>query len=207
LAVEAFRKIDISIDEPFSQELSEGWLGMVVDCALQVALPPDAPGQVSLLVADDATVRDLNREYRGLDEVTDVLSFSTSHPGHWEGEAEAPDDRYLKPGLPEVGDGLPFVLPPDELPILGDIVVSYPQAQRQASARHPDGSGLARELTLLIIHGVLHLVGHDHLEPEETALMQAKEQAALSLALSSQLSAFRPVLPGSGEADGLTLKA
>lgn len=146
-------------------------------------MAPDELGQVSVLVADDATIRELNREYRGLDEVTDVLSFSTSHPGHWEDEAEAPDDRYLKPGVLAGGDELLFVLPPDEPPMLGDIVVSYPQAQRQAQARKEP---VAREVALLVIHGVLHLVGHDHVEPEETAVMQAKEQAALLLAFSSQ---------------------
>jgi len=171
---------------------------MVVDCALRVALAPHEPGQLSLLVTDDVTVRQLNREYRGLDEVTDVLSFSTSHPGHWEGQVEAPEENYLKPGAPEGSGELPFVLPPDELPMLGDVVISYTQAQRQAQARK---ESLSKEVALLIIHGVLHLVGYDHVEPDETAVMQAKEQAALSLVFSGQLSAVSPIPPGSGGAE------
>ena len=136
---------------------------------------------MSLLIADDDAIRELNREFRGLNEVTDVLAFSASHAGYWQGEAEASADHYVKPGPPEK-DGLGFVLPPDELPVLGDIVISYPQAQRQAQER---GEPVERELALLIVHGVLHLTGYDHLAPEETAVMQTKERAALSLVLDA----------------------
>ena len=80
------REIDLLVSETFQEKLSEDWLMRVIEGALQVALPPDEPGQVSLLVTDDATVKELNRRYRGLDEVTDVLSFSANYPGHWEGE-------------------------------------------------------------------------------------------------------------------------
>ena len=167
------RQIDVSMDEPFQKDISEEWVTMAADCALRAALPASEPGQVSLLVTDDATVRELNRKFRGVDEVTDVLSFSTTYPGHWEGEAEAPDDQYLKPGDPF---SPPFILPPDEPPPLGEVIISYPQAHRQAQGRNEP---VERELALLIVHGVLHLVGHDHLNPEDTPLMQAKEQAAL----------------------------
>ena len=70
-----------------------------------------------------------------------------------------------------------FILPPEELPPLGEVIVSYPQTLRQAEQR---GEPVERELALLLVHGVLHLVGHDHLEPEETELMQARERAALA---------------------------
>jgi len=127
---------------------------------------------VSLVVSDDATLQRLNREFRGLNELTDVLSFSGSAPGSWEGDGAAPGDRYLQPG----GEDLLFVIPPDEAPPLGEVIISYPQARRQALER---GEPVGRELALLIVHGVLHLVGHDHLEPEETARMKAQEAAAL----------------------------
>jgi probable rRNA maturation factor len=167
------RQIDVSIDEPFQKDISEEWVMMVAECALEVALPAGEPGQVSLLITDDATVQGLNRKYRGVDEVTDVLSFSTTYPGHWEGEAEAPDEQYLKPGDPFPPH---FILPPDEAPPLGEVIISYPQAHRQAQGRNEP---IERELALLIVHGVLHLVGHDHLNPKDIPLMQAKEQAAL----------------------------
>ena len=69
-----------------------------------------------------------------------------------------------------------FVMPPGEPEPLGELIVSYPQMRRQAEAR---GIPLERELAHLIVHGVLHLIGHDHVESEEAAEMQSKEQAAL----------------------------
>ena len=212
------RQIYISVSEDFRQDLSEDWLEQALRLALSEALLPDEPCQVSLLVTDDATVQELNRDYRGLDEVTDVLSFSATHCGHWEGIAEPPpasiesmaesmaepvaatgpmgtigtigsieiveatEAGALDPG-PEAfpafapDDWPDFILPPDELPPLGEVIISYPQTRRQALALDRP---VDQELALLIVHGVLHLVGHDHLEPEETARMQAREQAALS---------------------------
>ena len=224
------RQIYISVSEDFRQDLSEDWLEQAIRLALSEALLPDEPCQVSLLVTDDATVQELNRDYRGLDEVTDVLSFSATHSGHWEGIAEPPPasiesmtepkaasiESMAEPmaatepmgaigaigsieimeateaGAAEAGasdsdpeafpafapdDWPDFVLPPDELPPLGEVIISYPQTRRQALALDRP---VDQELALLIVHGVLHLVGHDHLEPEETARMQAREQAALS---------------------------
>jgi probable rRNA maturation factor len=175
------RQIDVSIDEAFQKDVSEEWVMAAAECALQVALAADEPGQVSLLVTDDATVQGLNRKFRGVDEVTDVLSFSTTYPGHWEGDADAPDQQYLKPGE---SSPLPFIMPPDEAPPLGEVIISYPQARRQAQERNEP---VERELALLIVHGVLHLVGHDHLSPADTPLMQAKEQAALAALSRSEI--------------------
>ena len=225
------RQIYISVSEDFRQDLSEDWLEQALRLALSEALLPDEPCQVSLLVTDDATVQELNRDYRGLDEVTDVLSFSATHCGHWEGIAEPPPasiesmaesmaepmaESMAEPvaatgpmgtictigsieiveateaGAAEAGaldsgpeafpafapdDWPDFILPPDELPPLGEVIISYPQTRRQALALDRP---VDQELALLIVHGVLHLVGHDHLEPEGTARMQAREQAALS---------------------------
>ncbi len=167
------RPIYLSIADEFLPDLSAGWLEEALQHGLAQVLNPGQPAQVSLVIADDATLRQLNRDYRGLDEVTDVLSFSSSHQGHWEGEGEPP------PGLgDEPPEGWPpFALPPDEPPPLGEIIISYPQARRQAEAL---GRSVDRELALLIVHGALHLAGHDHAEPEETARMQAREQAALA---------------------------
>ena len=167
-------QIDVSVDRAFQPDLPESWLGAAVKAALGVALAEGERCQVSVLVTGDETVRRLNRDYRGLDEVTDVLSFSSSHAGRWQGEVDQPRVHRQSQGA---GDELPFVYPPDEPPPLGEVVISYPQAQRQASA---SGQPLYQELAKLIVHGVLHLVGHDHLEPQEEAKMQAKERAALA---------------------------
>src|SRR5437764_190517 len=88
--------------------------------------------ELSILLCDDATMRVLNRRYRGLDRSTDVLAFAIA-----EGES-----------LPRAGPVL-----------LGDIVISLPTAARQARAA---GKDLLGELTHLLAHGLLHLLGCDH---------------------------------------------
>ncbi len=176
----------VSIDERFEEELDSAWLEMVAQAGLVVA-EIAGEAEVSLLITDDETVRELNREYRGLDETTDVLSFSTEFPGHWEGEGDGPMDSRFRGndetggndgrGRYDEGDG-EFVLPPGLPTPLGEIIVSWPQAQRQAVERRESPSD---ELAHLIVHGALHLVGHDHEEPEETARMQVLEKKALRL--------------------------
>ena len=170
-------RIDVAIAGPFRKELSVVWLRKVAAHALREAWPDGEPGQLSLVVTDDDAVRDLNREFRGLDEVTDVLSFSPSHSGHWEGEAQGPRDRAL-----DIDDSTQpaFVLPPGELPVLGEVVISYPQTRRQA----PDHNhSVNQELARLVIHGVLHLAGYDHMEPHEADRMRARERAAATAVL------------------------
>ena len=145
------------------------WLELALRRGLAQVLPREAYGQASLLLTDDDTMRRLNREYRGLDQTTDVLSFSAAHGGHWAGDEEPP----------AAGDDWPadFPLPDGEPPPLGDIVISAPQAIRQAEAQ---GVPLVRELALLIVHGALHLLGHDHYDERERYEMQRLEKAALA---------------------------
>jgi probable rRNA maturation factor len=111
------------------------------------APPTDASG-VSIVLSGDAMLRRLNREFRGKDATTDVLSFSSEGEEH-----------------------------PDGSRPLGEIVISVPQAARQAEAR---GHSLARELRILAIHGYLHLLGYDH-EVDDGRMMrlQARLQRAL----------------------------
>jgi probable rRNA maturation factor len=170
----SLQEIDISVDEPYQQELPEVWLRTVMEAALVEALPQGEPAQVGLVVTDDKTVQELNQQFRGLDEVTDVLSFSASHSGHWEGDPQESDEAS-----PESVDSeeLNFVLPPGEPSPLGEVIISFPQTIRQAQERN---GPVEQELALLIIHGVLHLVGYDHMEPEDEAQMQAKERSALA---------------------------
>ena len=162
-------QVDISVQRPFIGKLSRPLLRRAVTLTLKLASPGE-PCQLGLVIAGDETVRDLNRDYRGLDEVTDVLSFATFHQGHWEGEGDPPPDSA----------DTPFVLPPDEPRHLGEVVVSYPQAARQAG---PGEDGLQKEMVHLVAHGVLHLLGFDHLEPQEALEMEALERQVLSLVL------------------------
>ncbi len=163
------REIDVAIDLELAVDWAENGIFTAAREALRVALPKDSGGQVSLLLTDDATVQGLNRRYRGLDETTDVLSFSTTFPGQWEGETE---------NQTPVGDvSGDFVMPPGETPPLGEVIISYPQAQRQAAEK---GCRVREELALLVVHGILHLVGFDHGEPQEAAVMAAKEGLAMA---------------------------
>jgi probable rRNA maturation factor len=110
--------------------------------------PPTEATTVSMVLATDETLRRLNREFRGKDATTDVLSFAS-------GGEELPDGS--RP--------------------LGEIVISVPQAARQAEEL---GHSLARELRVLAIHGYLHLLGYDH-EVDDGRMMRL--QARLERAL------------------------
>ena len=138
-----------------------------MSCVLdQAVLSGDC--QLSLVITDDETVKRLNSDYRGVNEVTDVLSFSSCYQGHWEGEEEPPL---------QAASSVPFVLPPEEPEHLGEVIISYPQAARQAGHGAVE---LKKELALLIVHGVLHLLGFDHVEPQDEASMRAREREILS---------------------------
>lgn len=127
--------------------LNETLLTQAIRAALQQqSAAPDA--ELSLVFVDNASMQAYNRDYRGLDEPTDVLSFPS-------GEID----------------------PDSDAPYLGDIILSYPKAQAQAEA---GGHPLAEELQLLAVHGVLHLLGHDHYEDDEKAAMWAAQDNILT---------------------------
>ena len=182
----------VLVDEPYDGEIDAGWLEGVARAGLAAAgVVRDA--EVSLLITGDETVCALNAEYRGLNETTDVLSFSAEHPGHWEGEGDGPTDSRFGGNDEEHGNDAEygrFVLPPGLPQPLGEIIVSWPQAQRQAGER---GLSPMQELAHLVVHGALHLVGYDHVEPEDAALMQAREREALTaLSLTLPLGKQEP---------------
>lgn len=104
--------------------------------------PPNA--DLTIVLTVDARLQQLNREYLGIDAPTDVLSFPAS-----ESDGSETD--------PETGS-----------PYLGDILISIPRAKAQAKAA---GHALESEVQLLVVHGVLHLLGHDHAEPKEQKKM------------------------------------
>jgi len=103
---------------------------------------------LAVVIVDDEEIRDLNAQFLGNDEPTDVLSF------------------------PDEGDD--FIEGGDTEPFLGDIAISLPTAQRQADAvGHP----LAAEMAHLLVHGILHLCGYDHVNGgEEEARMRIREE-------------------------------
>ncbi len=119
-------------------------------------------GNASLVITDDKTVRDLNKTHRGLDEVTDVLSFSNNFEGEYYGDDSA-DVSFFESN---------FVLPPDHPDTIGEVIVSLPQAIRQSqSERH----SVRVELSKLVAHGFLHLLGYDHIESQDRKMMERLE--------------------------------
>jgi len=102
---------------------------------------------LTIVITSNEQMRELNRQFRNIDAPTDVLSF--------------PAD---------------FADPENEIPYLGDIIISYPRAEEQSNT---GGHSIEAELQLLVVHGVLHLLGHDHADPEEKADMWAAQKEIL----------------------------
>ena len=160
-------QVTVQVFGEFVDMVSAPWLTHVARSTLSVeASSPAEP--LSVVIADDQTVRSLNKQHRGLDEHTDVLSFSFRHQGQIYGEEDPPESRPL--------DG-EFVLPPGESTGLGEVIISFPQAERQAVEANRT---VQQELASLLAHGVLHLLGYDHMEPAEEAEMRAKEADILA---------------------------
>ena len=125
-------------------------------------------GEVSVLLADDDRLRTLNRDWRGKDRATNVLSF--------------PADRPL-------GDMAP---PAGCLPLLGDIAVACETVRAEAEA---EGKRIEDHLSHLLVHGTLHLLGYDHEGEAEAQLMEGRETrllAALGIADPYRQEAFAP---------------
>ena len=144
-------KIGVFIDPQFQELVDREGVRKIAREVLRAENVP-SPCEVSLVITGSGTVRRLNRDYRGVDQPTDVLAFSMS---------------------PEEAD---FILPPDNVLRLGEVVISYPRAEEQAREQ---GHSTNRELALLVIHGMLHLLGYDHDKPEEGKKMRAREKELL----------------------------
>ncbi|WP_413780439.1 rRNA maturation RNase YbeY [Anaeroselena agilis] len=131
--------------------MKETVTSVLTEAARELGISPHA--EVGVVFADDAYIRELNRDYRGIDAATDVLSFALD-----EGEE------------PAVQGG------PEEA-LLGDIVISLETAERQAAEF---GHSLEREMAYLTVHGMLHLVGYDHEDEHDKAAMRSREEQILA---------------------------
>ena len=107
--------------------------------------------EVSVTFVDDNSIQMLNRDYRGIDAPTDVLSFPQDDEGGF----------AILQGMPQ---------------ILGDIVISLQRARDQAAEY---GHGVEREVTYLAVHGFFHLLGYDHNNPHDQSLMRQREEKVL----------------------------
>ena len=130
---------------------------------------------VSLTFVRDPEMRELNREHRGKDAPTDVLSFPLYPPEAFvrSGTTRPRSWRILPLSLSKGQDDIGHARDDGPERMLGDIVVSVDAARRQAAEYD---APLAREVQRLLIHAVLHLAGHDHLDAGERAVMEAEER-------------------------------
>jgi probable rRNA maturation factor len=105
--------------------------------------------EVSVTLTNNAYIHTLNKEYRGIDRPTDVLSFALNESDE-----------------PKMIDG-------PEINILGDLIISVERAEEQAEDY---GHSLRREVAFLTVHGMLHLLGYDHMEDNEREEMEAEQR-------------------------------
>lgn len=120
---------------------------------------------VNVLLSDNSGIQTINRDYRGIDRPTDVLSFPNvdyDRPADFSRVEKRVEDYFD----PESGELL-----------LGDIVISIEKVYEQAKEY---GHSQLREYAFLIAHSMLHLLGYDHMEPKEALVMEQKQEELLN---------------------------
>ena len=130
--------IEIQYNPTLDKNLDDPLLARAAHVTLEHQSAPK-DDTLSILLTDDAQIQSLNREYRGFDTPSDVLSFDVHE--------RDPETGFL---------------------YLGEIIISIPYAAKQAQK---NGHPLQAEVQLLIVHGTLHILGHDHANPTEKAKM------------------------------------
>ena len=117
---------------------------------------------ITITLTNPEYIRNINKQYRGIDKATDVLSFPMFEKDELDRKIEAKD-----------------FLPED---VLGDIIISIPRVEKQAEEY---GHSFERELSYMLVHGFYHLMGYDHIEEQDKELMREKEEKVLkSLAIN-----------------------
>lgn len=142
-------RVEVQVAPAFAGSVPVANLKRAVE---QVLRREERPGEVTVVVTDEQGIRELNRDFLGRDDVTDVLSFATQE------------------------EGGPFVPAPEAGNYLGDVIICYPQAVDQAPEQ---GHSVEEEMALLAVHGALHLLGYDHATPREQAAMWALQDEIL----------------------------
>ncbi len=123
--------------------------------------------EINLTITDNETIHGINKEYRGIDKATDVLSFPMvdyEKPFDFSNAEQSPDDCFN----PDSGELL-----------LGDIVISAEKVIEQAGEY---GHGILREYCFLIVHSMLHLFGYDHIEDDDRAVMEKLQDEIMNAA-------------------------
>ena len=158
----AHMEINVLIDKEFKSKVKATWLKSIIR-QIQNAENINVNSEMGLVITGDEKIQEFNLKYLDEDRPTDVLSF---------------------PMNDQVSTAPVFINVPDGKLHLGDIMISYPTAARQAAEHHHP---VSREITILLIHGILHLLGYDHDVPEREQKMRNKEAAILKIIEEQEL--------------------
>ena len=150
-------RIGIRIKRGLQLPFKRNWIRKVIYTALRLE-DVDYHLELSVMLTDDSGIQRLNRRYRSIDRPTDVLSFAFMDEGGSSCQ-------------PQSSSSTEFPLP------IGEIIISLPTAIRQASER---GNTLQREMAVLLIHGTLHLLGHDHIKSRDARRMEKREESVIN---------------------------
>ena len=148
-------QLSIQIDELYAKDVPASWLELAVDLTLDAA-NINSLVELGCVITDDNAVHVLNKDYRGVDKTTDVIAFALTERAN--------------------GDNDDFIMPPNDVLHLGEVIISFPQAKRQAEEHN---HSIKRELTLLVAHGILHLLGYDHDNDNDEREMRSLENRVL----------------------------
>ena len=140
-----FYDSDFELEAELLQKMEEG----AVICVDQEGIDSERV-EISLTLVDAEEIQQLNRDYRNVDKVTDVLSFP-----QYDDLNELPEDGEI---------------------MLGDVIICRQRAEEQAEEF---GHSVEREMVYLFVHSVCHLLGYDHMEEDEKAEMRAKEESVM----------------------------
>jgi len=146
--------VSVDVSGQLPDDISEPFIQSLLTAALKEVGGQDGV-QVSCSVVDDQTMRQLNYQHRGIDKTTDVLSFPFLED----------EDEFIE--QPESVDG----------PLIGEIIISTEQIKRQAEEHQQT---LRYEFSLMLVHGMLHLLGYDHVTDEERKEMFGLQEKILS---------------------------
>ncbi|MGI6705279.1 MAG: rRNA maturation RNase YbeY [Clostridia bacterium] len=126
-----------------------------------------APMEIGIILADNEQIRELNRKHRGIDRETDVLSFPMiEYEDYCDSEVEQFRLEEMETEMDHDSQEI----------LLGDIVISLEKALQQAEEY---GHEIEREIGFLTVHGMLHLLGYDHMEKEDEKIMRQREEEVL----------------------------
>lgn len=149
--------MEVVFDNPFGTEFD--WLEKRYENITKAAfehLSVNVNYEIDVSLVDEETIHQVNRDYRGVDRVTDVISFAFN-------DDKDPHNQILSPETPRM---------------LGEILICLEQAKRQAK---DIGNTIERELSFLYVHGLLHLLGYDHMKKEDEEIMFPLQEKILEL--------------------------